>query len=105
MTLDKLAQITAGGFASAGERFASLEKSMTAIKEDIKEIKVKLTEHDARFSKLDYQIEEIHEILERFEEGDILDLQKRIKFRKFHKLFDEHSPASRRSPLSPLRRP
>lgn len=71
MTLDKLAVMVARGF----------EK--TASKEDLKEVETrmrsKLEEHDTRFGKLEYRIDEIHEILNRFEEGDIMDLQKRIK--------------------------
>jgi len=64
MTLSKLARMVAKGF----------EK--TATKEDLNELK---SEMNARFGKLEYQVDEMHEILNRFEEGDILDLQKRIK--------------------------
>ncbi|MBI4158412.1 MAG: hypothetical protein HY505_02230 [Candidatus Yanofskybacteria bacterium] len=67
MTLDKLARMVAEGF------------DKTATKEDLREVKDKLAEHDRRFSKLEFQVDEIHEILDRFEENDILDLQKRIK--------------------------
>lgn len=71
MTLEKLARMVAGGF------------DKTATKEDLKGVEVKiwskLSEHDARFGKLEYQIDEVHDILKRFEENDILNLQKRVQ--------------------------
>ena len=67
MTLDRLAGMVARGF----------EK--TATKEDLKEVKNKLAEHDARFGKLEYQVDEMYDILKRFEENDILNLQKRVQ--------------------------
>ena len=65
MTLDKLAGMVARGFDKTSA--------------DLIEVKDKLSEHDRRFSKLEFQVDEIHEILDRFEENDVLDLQKRIK--------------------------
>ena len=70
-TLNDLAHMVASGFESVEEKMAT--------KEDLKEVKVKLVEHDMRFGKLEFKIDEMHDILNRFEEGDILDLQKRIK--------------------------
>ena len=66
-TLDDLANMIARGFEN------------TATKEDIKEIKGKLAEHDKRFNKLEFQIDEMHDILKNFEEHDILNLQKRVQ--------------------------
>ena len=71
MTLEKLARMVAEGF------------DKTATKEDLKGVEVKiwskLSEHDARFGKLEYQVDEMHDILKRFEENDILNLQKRVQ--------------------------
>lgn len=62
-TLDDLAKMVASGFEN------------TATKQDLKGVEtkiwVKLTEHDARFNKLENRVDEIYEILARFEEGDI----------------------------------
>ncbi len=64
ITLESLARMVAEGF----------EK--TATKE---ETNLRFNSIEQRLGKLDYRVDEIREILERFEEGDILDLQKRIK--------------------------
>ncbi|MEK7138954.1 MAG: hypothetical protein AAB799_02120 [Patescibacteria group bacterium] len=65
MTLEKLAGMVARGF----DRTTS----------DISEVKVKLSEHDKRFDKLEYQIDEVKDALERLEESDVLNLQKRVQ--------------------------
>ena len=65
ITLEKLAGMVARGF----DRTTS----------DISEVKVKLSEHDKRFDKLEYQIDEVKDALERLEESDVLNLQKRVQ--------------------------
>lgn len=65
MTLEKLAGMVARGF----------DKTTT----DLFEVKNKLSEHDKRFNKLEFQVDEMHDILKRFEENDILNLQKRVQ--------------------------
>ena len=70
-TLDDLANMVARGFensVSKDEFHSSLGK-----------IETKLLEHDKRFNKLEYQIDEVKDIVERLEEGDILNLQKRVQ--------------------------
>lgn len=67
MTLDKLAVMVARGF----------EK--TATKEDIKDVNQRINKVDKRLGKVEYQVEEAHDILKRFEENDILNLQKRVQ--------------------------
>jgi len=65
MTLEKLAVMVARGFEGTDKRLDRVE--------------AKLSEHDRRFSKLEYQIDEVKEIVERFEKSDILNLQKRVQ--------------------------
>ena len=65
ITLEKLAGMVARGF------------DRTAI--DLFEVKNKLSEHYKRFNKLEFQVDEVHDILKRFEENDILNLQKRVQ--------------------------
>ena len=65
MTLEKLAGMVARGFDRT-----------TA---DSFEVKGKLAEHDRRFDKLEYKIDEVKDALERLEESDILNLQKRVQ--------------------------
>lgn len=72
MTLDKLAGMVARGF----------DKTTTDISEvklDISGIKIKLSEHDKRFDKMEFKIDEVKDALERLEESDILNLQKRVQ--------------------------
>ena len=64
MTLDKLASMVARGFdklatkTEMNSRFDSVER---------------------RLAKVEYQTDEMHDILKRFEENDILNLQKRVQ--------------------------
>lgn len=71
MTLEKLASMVARGF----------EK--TATKDDLKDLETKLSNRidnlDKRLGKVEYQVDEAHDILKRFEENDILNLQKRVQ--------------------------
>ena len=71
MTLEKLAVMVARGF----DKTATKEEMETGFRE----VRSKLSEHDGRFGKLEYQVDEIHDILKRFEENDILNLQKRVQ--------------------------
>lgn len=67
MTLDRLARMVADG--------------LDEVKEDIKGLATKadISGIGQRMGKVEFKIDEMHEILTRFEEGDIMDLQKRIK--------------------------
>jgi len=64
MTLDKLAGMVARGFEKAAtktemnSRFDSIER---------------------RLAKVEYQVGEAHDILKRFEENDILNIQRRVQ--------------------------
>jgi predicted nucleotide-binding protein (sugar kinase/HSP70/actin superfamily) len=70
-TLDTLAQMVAKGFEN------------TATKIELKELEAKMDlgfdDLGKKIEKVDSRVDEVYEILARFEEGDILDLQKRIK--------------------------
>lgn len=85
VTLDDLANMVAKGFENAAtkEDVAVLEGKMDA---HFNEVDVKFAKVDLRFDdlekkieKVDYRVDEVYEVLTRFEEGDILDLQNRIK--------------------------
>jgi uncharacterized protein YdcH (DUF465 family) len=64
ITLDDLAGMIARGFDKTSS--------------DIFEVKTKLSEHDKRFDRLEFRIDEVKDAIERLEEGDVLDLQKRV---------------------------
>ena len=68
MTLEKLAAMVVRGF----------DKAVTKEYLDgrINELDIKLSN---RIDKLDFDISELRDILDRFEENDVLDLQKRVK--------------------------
>lgn len=74
ITLEELATMIANGFEQTATR-VDLEE----VGQDVSVLKQDMTEVKQKVSRLDYRIEEMYEILTRFEEGDILDLQKRIK--------------------------
>ena len=74
-TLEELTGRVARGFEGVEQRMAT--------KDDLAEFKAetytRLNEVDRKLQKIDYRVDELHDILARFEEGDILDLQKRVK--------------------------
>ena len=72
MTLDKLAGMVARGFDKT-------TTDISKVKLDISGIKIKLSEHDKRFDKMEFKIDEVKDALERLEESDILNLQKRVQ--------------------------
>ena len=65
MTIEKIAGMVARGFARTDNRFDSLDTELHEIK--------------SRLGKVEYQVDETHDILKRFEENDILNLQKRVQ--------------------------
>lgn len=65
MTLEKLARMVGDGFNEATEKIDRIEN--------------KLSEHDKRFDKFEYKVDEIKDAVERLEESDILNLQKRVQ--------------------------
>lgn len=71
MILEDLAIMVAKGFESVDKRFGGIESRM-ATKEDIHELKQKV-------SRIDFRVDEMHDILMHFEENDLLNLQRRVK--------------------------
>lgn len=65
MTLDKLARMVGDGFNEATEKTNRIEN--------------KLSEHDKRFDTLEFKVDEVKDTIERLEESDILNLQKRVQ--------------------------
>src|SRR3989338_467359 len=79
ITLDDLALMVAKGFEHTASDLDIVKQDVSGLKQDVSGLKQDMTEVKQKVSRLDYRIEEMHEILTRFEEGDILDLHKRIK--------------------------
>ena|SRR3989344_4741292 len=78
ITLDKLANMVAGGFEGVDKKFEDVDKKL----EDIDKKMVTKDEFrslEKKVDKLDYQMDEVYDILKRFEENDILNLQKRVQ--------------------------
>ncbi len=74
MTIATLAGMVAKGFEN------------TATKEDVKNVdghidvvRQRLSSLEKKVDKIDYQVDEAYDILKRFEENDILNLQKRVQ--------------------------
>ena len=68
ITLDELASMVSGGFDN-------IEKRMVT-KDEFNDFKLDVNK---RLGKLEFQVDEVHDILKRFEENDILNLQKRVQ--------------------------
>ena len=64
MTIDDLAGMVARGIERSDKRFDSIDAGLKDIK--------------GRLGKVEFQVDEAHDILKRFEETDILNLQKRV---------------------------
>ena len=79
MTLDRLAGMVARGFGKTEERFDHMEGRLDRVDQRLDHVEQRLGTVEQRLGTVDLKIDEVHEILARFEEGDILDLQKRIK--------------------------
>jgi len=71
ITLDKLANMVARGFENTVTK-DEFNSQISGLKIDIKAI-------DNRLGKVEYQMDEVYDILKRFEENDILNLQKRVQ--------------------------
>ena len=72
MTLEKLAGMIVRGFDKT-------TTDLSEIKDKLEEHDRKFLEHDKRFDKLEYKIDNVKDALERLEESDILNLQKRVQ--------------------------
>ncbi len=70
--------MVAKGFESAATK-----EELRGVEQKLTEVEYRLTEKidgvEQKVNKVDNRVDEVYEILARFEEGDILDLQKRIK--------------------------
>lgn len=71
ITLDVLANMVAKGFESSDQKLNHIENKMAT--------KIDLIKVEQRLGNLEYQVDEVHDILKRFEENDILNLQKRVQ--------------------------
>lgn len=74
-TLDSLANMVARGFEANDKRFEDIERKM--VTKD--EFNFRLNSIEKKIDKLDYQVDEVYDILKHFEENDILNLQKRVQ--------------------------
>ena len=74
-TLDDLANMVATGFDSVDKKIENIERRMV----DKDEFNLRFNTLEKKVDKLDYQMSEVYDILKRFEENDILNLQKRVQ--------------------------
>lgn len=74
-TLDGLANMVARGFEGVDKKFEDIEKKMVTKEE----FNTRIGSLEKKVDKLDYQMDEVYDILKRFEENDILNLQKRVQ--------------------------
>jgi|SRR3989338_8862682 len=74
-TLDDLANMVATGFDSVDKKIENIESRMVAKDE----FNLRFNTLEKKVDKLDYQMSEVYDILKRFEENDILNLQKRVQ--------------------------
>jgi len=65
MTLEKLARMVAKGFVRTDKRFDNIDTELNDVRN--------------RLVKVEFQVDEVYDILKRFEENDILNLQKRVQ--------------------------
>ncbi|OGN00178.1 MAG: hypothetical protein A2736_01355 [Candidatus Yanofskybacteria bacterium RIFCSPHIGHO2_01_FULL_41_27] len=85
ITLDKLANMVAGGFEGVDKKFEDVDKKFEDVDKKLEDIDKKMVTKDEfrslekKVDKLDYQMDEVYDILKRFEENDILNLQKRVQ--------------------------
>ena len=81
-TLDDLASMVAKGFDGVDKRFNDIESKM-ATKDELNQVKVELkaeiVEVKHRVAQVDYHVDEIRDMATRLEEGEVLDLQKRVQ--------------------------
>ena len=71
-TLDDLVNMVAKRFEGVDKRFESADKRFDKIEHELGDVK-------QRLGKIEYHVDEAHDILKRFEETDILNLQKRVQ--------------------------
>ena len=76
--MSQLAEMVARSFDSVDKRFDGVDSRLEGVETRLGRVETKLIEHDKRFSKLEYQVDEIRDSLRRLEETDILGLQKRV---------------------------
>ena len=74
-TLDSLANMVARGFEGVDKRLDEHDKRFEAIDQRFEAIDQRFDTVEHKLSKIDYRVDEVYDILARFEEGDILDLQ------------------------------
>lgn len=89
VSLDDLAGMVAKGFDSVEQRIDSVEQRIDSVeqrmvtKDEFRVVRGEFHEANdefrSRFNKIESKIDDVYEILALFEEGDILDLQKRVK--------------------------
>ena len=71
MTLDRLAQLVARGFENAPTK--------TEMTDGFQQVNNRIHNVEQKVDKLDFKMDEVHDMLKRFEEHDIVNLQKRVQ--------------------------
>ena len=70
--------MVARGFEGVDNKFDDIGKRMVT-KDEFNSLRGEFPSLSKKVDKLDYQMSEAHDILKRFEENDILNLQKRVQ--------------------------
>lgn len=92
ISMNDLAGMVARGFAGVGQKIDGVEQRLDGVEQRLDGMATKqqlivfkedmdnqFVAVNQRLTKVEDRLDEMHEILARFEEGDILDLQNRIK--------------------------
>ncbi len=76
---NSLATMIANGFDDMGGRLNKIDVRLTDVELGLSSVGLRLGNVEKKVDKLDYQVDEVYDILKRFEENDILNLQKRVQ--------------------------
>ncbi len=78
ITLDDLANMVAKGFESVDKRFESMEERFESMEGKLGSMEKRMaTKED--LARLEHRVEEIHDIVTVLAEGEIPDLQRRVR--------------------------
>lgn len=62
ITMSQLAEMVAKGFNDVDKRFDGVETRLGGVESRLGRVENKLIEHDKRFSRLEYQVDEVRDI-------------------------------------------
>ena len=74
ITLEDLANMVARGFENTVNK-----QEFSGLRSEFSDLRSEVEDMNKRLGKVEYQVDEVYDILKRFEETDILNLQKRVQ--------------------------